>query len=94
MNKEEIISKLAAHSITLISESRVNNCGDKLVLSNGAIVNLFDSGKINYQGKNANIVKEIITNNPKYAARQALKTLIKIANTADASANNRFFKLG
>ena len=65
MNKEEILSKLAAHSITLISESRVNNCGDKLVLSNGAIVNLFDSGKINCQGKNANIVEEIIANDPK-----------------------------
>ncbi len=61
MNKEEIISKLAAHSITLISESRVNNCGDKLVLSNGAIVTLFDSGTINYQGKNSEIVKAILS---------------------------------
>ena len=65
MNKENIIATLAKHDITVLNESRVNNCGDKLELSNGAIVNIFDSGKINYQGKNANVVKDIITNHPK-----------------------------
>ena len=65
MNKENIIVTLAKHDITVLNESRVNNCGDKLELSNGAIVNIFDSGKINYQGKNADVVKDIITNHPK-----------------------------
>lgn len=63
MNKEQIISTLASHGISVKEEGRVNNCGDKLVLSNGAIVNIFDSGKINCQGKNSEIVKAILNGN-------------------------------
>ena len=63
MNKEQIISTLASHGISVKEKGRVNNCGDKLVLSNGAIVNIFDSGKINCQGKNSEIVKAILNGN-------------------------------
>ena len=63
MNKEQIISTLASHGISVKEEGRVNNCGDKLALSNGAIVNIFDSGKINCQGKNSEIVKAILNGN-------------------------------
>ena len=31
MNKEQIISTLASHGISVKEEGRVNNCGDKLV---------------------------------------------------------------
>ena len=52
MQKSEIIAILQEHGIAVVEEKRVNNCGDRLALSNGAIINIFDKGTIQYQGKN------------------------------------------
>ena len=59
----------------MVNDSRVNNCGDRLELSNRAIVNIFDTGKWNVQGKNADIVKQILSD----------------AVEADVKKNNRVF---
>ncbi|MDR2890015.1 MAG: nucleotide-binding protein [Alistipes sp.] len=60
MNKQEIIKLLDSNSINVINERRVNDCGDKLDLSNGAIINIFDNGNVYVQGKNTEIVKSLI----------------------------------
>jgi predicted nucleotide-binding protein len=39
------------------SERLSNDLGDQLRLTNGAIVNVFDTGKVNVQGKNQSGVK-------------------------------------
>jgi predicted nucleotide-binding protein len=52
MNLEEAKELLAAAGFTVTSEQRAsNNLGWQLRLSNGGIVNVFDTGSINVQGK-------------------------------------------
>lgn len=61
MNKQKIIEILNSHDIVVTNERRVNNCGDRLDLSNGAIVNVYDKGTYNVQGKNAEFVKQLLS---------------------------------
>lgn len=75
MTKQDIITKIQAQGLSVVNDSRVNNCGDRLELSNRAIVNIFDTGKWNVQGKNADIVKQILSD----------------AVEADVKKNNRVF---
>lgn len=58
--KERIIEILAQEGIKLEKEKRVNDAGDQLKFSNGSIVNCFDNGTINYQGRNTEETKGII----------------------------------
>ncbi len=52
MDKESIKRILKQKGYEITSDTRNgNNTGDKLVLSNSAIVNCFDTGKCNVQGK-------------------------------------------
>lgn len=60
MTTDEIKAKLKLHGISVVKESRVNNCGDRLDLSNKAIINLFDTGKYNVQGRNSDTVMDIL----------------------------------
>lgn len=58
--KDIFIKKLKDKGIFVTEESRINNCGDQLKLSNFAILNIYDSGKWNVQGKNAPLTKAIL----------------------------------
>ena len=58
--KDIFIKKLKEKGIFVTEESRINNCGDQLKLSNFAILNIYDSGKWNVQGKNAPLTKAIL----------------------------------
>lgn len=58
--KDIFIKKLKDKGIFVTEECRINNCGDQLKLSNLAILNIFDSGKWNVQGKNASQTKAIL----------------------------------
>lgn len=61
MNKDEVIRLLQAKNYSIIEQKRTgNNLGDVLKLSNGCIVNCWDSGKINCQGKNSKEVETIL----------------------------------
>jgi len=61
MTKEQIISIVTKNGLTITSDKRMpNNYGDALRLSNGCIVNIFDKGTIQYQGKNCEQVKSLI----------------------------------
>lgn len=61
MKLDEVISLLKAHNYLVSEQKRAgNNLGTVLKLSNGCIVNCWDSGKINCQGKNSAEVDAII----------------------------------
>lgn len=61
MDKESIKRILKQKGYEITSDTRNgNNTGDKLVLSNSAIVNCFDTGRCNVQGKNSEEIKRIL----------------------------------
>lgn len=63
MNKDRIINMVQANGYTVTSADRMKNgYGDILKISNGCIVNLYDSGKVVYQGKNTEAIKAILEN--------------------------------
>jgi len=52
---------LASNGLELKSEERMgNDLGVKIVLNNGTIINCFDTGKVSYQGKNAEETKAVL----------------------------------
>ena len=58
MKVDEVKKRLVEASFVVTEESRLpNGTGTKLVLESGQIVNVFDSGKLSYQGKNPESVK-------------------------------------
>jgi len=61
MNIEQVKGRLASSDLKITEECPTgDNHGVKLLLENGAIVNVFNSGKLSIQGKNAEYVKEIL----------------------------------
>lgn len=61
MNKNEIMAALKAHRYAIASEEKMKNgYGDTLRLTNGCILNLYNSGKVVYQGKNTDEIKAIL----------------------------------
>lgn len=61
MNIDEANACLRAGGFQVNSEERLpNGTGTKLTVANGAIVNVFDSGKVTVQGKNQDPVKECL----------------------------------
>lgn len=64
MTLEEVKQKIGQNGYSIISEkANGNNTGMMLKLNNGAIINIFNSGKVNYQGKNTEEIKNILENN-------------------------------
>lgn len=63
MNKEDIKAILKSSKYNVMTDERMKNgYGDSLHLSNGCIVNLYDSGKVVYQGKNTDEIRAIFEN--------------------------------
>lgn len=61
MNKDAILQVLQASNYGVVFEGRNgNNTGVTIKLHNGCIVNLYDTGKISYQGKNTDEIKQAI----------------------------------
>lgn len=61
MKVEEAKALLQSAKIGLVSEARLaNDTGTQIKLENGAIVNIFDSGSFNIQGKNQDAVKAVL----------------------------------
>ena len=61
MDKETVINRIKRGGFSIISDTRLpNNYGDQIKLSNGCIVNYFDTGKLSYQGKNQEMVKAVV----------------------------------
>lgn len=57
---DEIKSKLTQSGLTIITEKDLSGNGTQLVLSNGAKVNVYHTGTVNVQGKNADKVNQIL----------------------------------
>lgn len=61
MNLDEIKACLQAGDFQIASETPLaNGTGAQLRLQNGAIVNSFNTGNFNVQGKNQNAVEECL----------------------------------
>jgi len=61
MTKEQIITIVTTNGLSVVSNTRMsNNYGDSLRLSNKCVINIYDSGTIQYQGKNWEQVKALI----------------------------------
>lgn len=61
MDLGEVRRLLAEAGITIATEQRLaNETGTQLRLSNKAIVNIFDNGNINVQGRNTDVVKRAL----------------------------------
>lgn len=61
MKKEEVIAILKQNKIEIIEEKRTgNDLGTILKLYNGCLINCWDSGKVNCQGKNIEEIDRII----------------------------------
>lgn len=52
--------KIAQSGLSVIQEKDLSGNGKQLVLSNGAKVNVYNTGTVQVQGKNADIVREIL----------------------------------
>ena len=61
MDKATIKRIVAAKGYKIISETRAgNNYGDVLKLDNGCIINCYDKGTFNCQGKNSAEIKALL----------------------------------
>lgn len=61
----EVKERIDNAGFTITSEDRLNNDqGTQLRLKNDAIVNVYDTGSVTYQGKNADQVKEAVEDHP------------------------------
>lgn len=79
MNKEQVKDILIKNGYTIQAEKRSgNDLATVYKLSNGCIVNCWDSGKVNCQGKNKNDVDNLINNK-------------STVNTVENTTNNKVF---
>lgn len=61
MNKEEVLCLLKQNNIAVIEEKRTgNNLGTMLKLYNGCLINCWDTGKVNCQGKNKTEIEQLL----------------------------------
>ena len=60
---EHVKDTLKSNKCVITSEERTgNNLGTKLILSNGCIVNCWDKGTVNCQGKEAKSIENLLSN--------------------------------
>lgn len=61
MNKDYVLSLMRQNGITVTNESRMNNnLGTVLKTAEGCIINIYDTGKVNCQGKNRERVESLL----------------------------------
>jgi predicted nucleotide-binding protein len=64
MTIDEVKGRLAVNGLKVIKEERLpNDTGTQLRIDNGAIVNVFDNGTVNCQGKNCQDVEGVLAEN-------------------------------
>ena len=75
MTVEEARKLLENASLSVVNEERLpNNTGTQLRVSNGAIVNVFDKGTFNVQGKNIPEVETVLGQTPAASADRSIVT--------------------
>lgn len=61
MSVEEIINILKINGFSIVNQDKTGNgLGTVIKLSNGCLINCWDSGKISFQGKNIQEVESVI----------------------------------
>ena len=77
MTREEIITLISNTRLTIVSDTRLpNNCGYALRLSNGCVINIYDKGTIQYQGKCQEETKALLAGTPTNTATQNRKIFV------------------
>lgn len=85
MDKDKIINQLKAYGYIVKETKRTgNNMGTVLVLDNGCIVNIWDTGKINCQGKNTEDVKKIISEMDNKSKEEKTKVFVVYGHDMNA----------
>lgn len=73
MNKDLVKEVLISNGYEIIDEKRTgNDLGHVYKLSNGCIVNCWDTGRVNCQGKNKSEVEHILSNKPTYVTEDTV----------------------
>jgi predicted nucleotide-binding protein len=76
MKIDEVKKRLEGADIEVQKEDRLpNGTGTQMRLSNGAIVNVYDNGNVNVQGKNKADVETLLEKRAAYSASQAAKAI-------------------
>lgn len=90
MKIEDLKRALSAAGLKISSEQRLrNNTGDQLRLENGAIVNCFDKGTVNVQGKNKAAVEKALGENASSSSPQAPSSKIFVVYGHDSGARDQ-----
>lgn len=77
MTKEEIRHIVTAKGYKILSEERAkNNYGDVLRLENGCVINCYDKGTFNCQGRNTQDVQVLLTNASSQQGKQNRKVFV------------------
>lgn len=67
---EQVKATLKSNKCVITSEERMgNNLGTKLILSSGCIVNCWDNGTVNCQGKEAKSIENLLSNDSGLSAK-------------------------
>lgn len=61
MTKDELSKILTKNGLSITKDTRINNCGNKLNISNGAIINIYDNGHFQLQGKHTEQLNKILS---------------------------------
>ena len=85
MTVESIKSILISNGFKIKSEERTgNNAGVKITLDNGAIINCFDTGKLSYQGKNTDRIRELLNGTAQLTIVQNKKVFVVYGHDSNA----------
>lgn len=94
MNKDQVKEVLISNGYQIVNEKRTgNDLGHVYKLSNGCIVNCWDTGNVNCQGKNKTEVEHILNNKPTHVTGATATTIQKenIQTNGPVNPNKKVF---
>ena len=90
MKIDEVKRALASAGLQISSEQRLrNDTGNQLRLENGAIVNCFDKGTVNVQGKNRDAVEKALEGNANSSSSRAPSSKVFVVYGHDSGARDQ-----
>src|SRR6266704_3302936 len=90
MKIEDVKRALSAAGLKISSEQRLrNNTGNQLRLENGAVVNCFDKGTVNLQGKNKAVVEKALGGDASLSSPQAPSSKVFVVYGHDSGARDQ-----
>src|SRR5687767_3686010 len=95
MNVDEVKHMLTSDGHQIVKEEKLaNNTGSQLRLQGGQIVNVFNTGRINVQGKNAKAITDLIgeispTGGSSNPSKKSLSNQVFVVYGHDSEARNQ-----